>query len=131
MPLGGQCTYEQSRTLGQLISTLIARRLPEIATVERVISARGKRVYLDFLQNGHGRLLAAPLCVRPLPGAPVSTPLRWSEVTRRLDPRKLNLKTVRRRLARTGDPMAGVLSESPDLAGALGRLAEIVKRTGG
>ncbi|HKE91097.1 MAG TPA: DNA ligase D, partial [Gemmatimonadales bacterium] len=55
VPLGRQCTYEQSRTLGGLLARVIASRLPEIATVTRQVQKRGGKVYLDYVQNGHGR----------------------------------------------------------------------------
>ncbi len=125
VPLGGQCTYEQSRTLGEVLARAIERRVPSIATLERVISKREGKVYLDYLQNGHGKLLVGPYSVRPLPGAPVSTPLAWSEVTARLDPSRFTIRTVPARLKRKrADPLLGVLSDKPDLPAALSRLAE-------
>src|SRR5947208_838226 len=66
IPLGRQVTYEQSRTLGGLLARVIAAELPEIATVTRQVQKRGGKVYLDYVQNGHGRLLVAPYSVRPL-----------------------------------------------------------------
>jgi bifunctional non-homologous end joining protein LigD len=43
---------------------------------------------------GHGQPLVAAYSVRPLPGAPVATPLRWDEVTHALDPQAYDLRTV-------------------------------------
>ncbi|MYB19060.1 MAG: DNA ligase D [Holophagales bacterium] len=127
LPLGGACTYEQSRSLGQLIAQIICRQLPEIATVTRNPERRGGKVYIDFVQNGRGRLLVAPFSVRPLPAAPVSTPLRWSEVKRGLDLRDHNIRTVPERLTKLKtDPLRGVLTEQPDLLAALRRLSELV-----
>jgi bifunctional non-homologous end joining protein LigD len=124
LPLGGQCTYEQSRSLGAVMARIVTRELPEIATITRSPAARGGRVYVDYLQNGHGRLLVSPFCVRPLPGAPVSTPLGWHEVRRGLDIRKHTVRTVPRRFRRRGaDPMVEVLEVRPDLTGALELLA--------
>jgi bifunctional non-homologous end joining protein LigD len=123
VPVGRQLTHEQSRTLGELIARVIAEEAPDIATTVRAVSGRGGRVYLDYLQNGHGRTLVAPFSARPVPGAPVSTPLSWSEVGARLDPRRFTLRTVPARLAKSGkDPCAEVLTRTPDLAGALERL---------
>jgi len=70
VPLGRQVTYEQSRNIGYLLALMAVRELEGIATVARLPSQREGKVYVDFLQNGHGRLIVAPLCVRPLPGAP-------------------------------------------------------------
>ncbi len=127
LPLGRACTFEQCRTIGELLSRVIAERIPKIATVERVIGKRGGRVYLDYLQNGHGKLLAAPLSARPVPGAMVSMPLKWSEVTRRLDPARFTLRSAAARIAKlVDDPIAAVVDEAPDLPAVLARLAEKV-----
>jgi bifunctional non-homologous end joining protein LigD len=123
IPLGRQVTYEQSRTLAELLARVLCQRRPELATVARPLAARGGRVYLDFGQNGHGRLLAAPYGVRPLPGATVSTPLRWSEVKEGLDPRRFTIRSLPRRLrALAEDPLLPVLDQKPDLGAALARL---------
>jgi bifunctional non-homologous end joining protein LigD len=124
LPLGAQTTHEQSRSLGELIARIVAGRLPDIATTERVLSAREGRVYIDYVQNGYGSLLAAPFCVRPLKGAPVSTPLAWSEVKKGLTVEQFTIRTVPTRLRRRKkDPMLGVLEKKPDLGSVLARLA--------
>jgi bifunctional non-homologous end joining protein LigD len=70
-------------------------------------------------------LLVAPFSVRPLPGAPVSMPLGWREVTPKLDIRKFTIKNAPARMQKLEeDPLALVLEVKPDLIGALGRLAE-------
>jgi bifunctional non-homologous end joining protein LigD len=123
LPLGRQCTYEQARTLGGLLARVIAAELPDIATITRQVEKRGARVYIDYVQNGHGRLLVAPFSARPLPGAPVSMPLKWSEVTPKLDIRKFTLETAPARMKKLGeDPLSGVLDLKPDLVHALEQL---------
>jgi bifunctional non-homologous end joining protein LigD len=125
VPLGGQLTHAQARTLGELLARAIEAELPEISTTARAVPARGGRVYLDYLQNGYGKTIAAPYTVRPRPGAPVSTPLRWSEVSGRLDPSRFTLRNVPARARKLReDPLLPVLSEKPDLARALDRLRE-------
>lgn len=127
LPLGRQCTYEESRSLGELLARVLVSGLPEIATITRAVSRRGGKVYVDYLQNVSGQLLAAPFSVRPLPGAPVSTPLEWREVTDRLDIRAFTIRTVPVRMRkRKTDPLIGVLDQAPDLGRALERLAERV-----
>ena len=123
IPLGGSCTFEQARLLGQLLARIVADQLPDIATIDRSMKKRQGRVYIDFGQNGHGRVLAGPFSPRPLPGAPVSTPLRWREVTPKLDIRKYTIKTVPRRFRRLAeDPLRPVLEVRPDLRAALAKL---------
>ena len=123
VPVGQQLTHAQARQLAQILSRRVADELPEIATLERSIPARRGRVYLDCLQNGRGKTIVSPFSVRPQPGAPVSTPLSWSEVTRRLDPARFTIESVPRRTRRSGeDPMRPVLTKKPDLLRALSLL---------
>ena len=126
IPLGRQFTYEQSRNLGQLLALMAVRELDRIATVARLPRQREGKVYVDYLQNGHGRLIVAPYCVRPLPGAPVSTPLEWAEVGDGLSIANHTIRTVPERLATRPDPMRDVLELRPDLGYSLGRLAALV-----
>ena len=118
-------TYEQSRTLGELIARVIgevaARHLDDRTQAVRRAAARS---IVDYLQNGHGRLLVAPFSVRPLPGAPVSMPLEWKDVTARLKLERYNIKTARKRMLEHGDPLAGVLKESIDMLAAIDALQQ-------
>ena len=82
-------------------------------------------MYLDYLQNRRGQTLAAPYSVRPVAGAPVSTPLRWAEVRRGLDPTRFTIRTLAKRLDRVGDLWRPVLGPGVDLAAALGRLGPV------
>ena len=125
IPLDRQCTHEQSRSLGELLARCLVDELPEIATIARQVTRRDGKVYVDYLQNGSGKLIVAPFSVRALPGAPVSVPLEWREVTRRLDIRRHTIKTVPERMRKLKtDPLAEVLELSPDLGAALERLME-------
>jgi bifunctional non-homologous end joining protein LigD len=124
LPLGRQVTYEQSRSLGELLARVVVSQLPEIATITRHVSQRGGKVYVDYLQNISGQLIASPFSVRPLPGAPVSTPLEWREVTKKLDIRAFTIRTVPERMnRRKSDPLREVIDLAPDLGRALERLA--------
>lgn len=127
IPLGAKYTHEQSRTLAELLANFVVKELPEIATVQRHLDARDGKVYVDYLQNGHGRLLVAPYSVRPVPGATVSMPLTWPQVTARLDMHRYTLKSVPKLLEKLrADPLLDVLSEAADLPGSLARLQELI-----
>jgi bifunctional non-homologous end joining protein LigD len=128
IPLGRQCTHEQSRSLGELLARCLVEQLPEIATIVRQVTRRDGKVYVDYLQNGSGKLIVAPFSVRPLPGAPVSVPLAWREVNRKLDIRRHTIKTVPDRMRKLKtDPLAEVLELFPDLGAALERLMAELK----
>ncbi|MEO0422271.1 MAG: DNA ligase D [Pseudomonadota bacterium] len=123
LPLGGQLAYEQSRTLAELLARITVAALPKIATITRAVERRQNKVYIDYLQNGHGRLLVAPYSVRPLPGAPVSMPLAWREVKGGLQSQRYTVTNALRRLRSLRvDPWADLLTEAPDLLAVLQRL---------
>lgn len=123
VPVGRKLTYEQSRGLGELLARVVVRELPDVATVTRNPRKREGKVYVDYVQNGHGRLLVAPFSVRPKPGAPVSAPLRWSEVNRKLSIQDHTIATLPPRLKRMRkNPWAGLLTDTPDLVAALAAL---------
>jgi bifunctional non-homologous end joining protein LigD len=129
LPLGRQCTFEQSRLLGGLLAKLVAAELHGIATVVRQVDKREGKVYLDYVQNGHGRLLAAPFSVRPVPGALVSAPLRWKDVNGSLDLAAFTIRTMLPRMMKLkADPLRPVLDEQPDLPAILARLHARVQR---
>jgi len=125
VPLGARHDYGHARAFAQLLATLVVEAEPAIATLERALHRRRGRVYVDWGQNGPGQTIVAPFAVRPLPGAPVSCPLSWSEATARLDPRRFTIRTMPARLREIGDPMAPVLTGAVDLAAALERIERL------
>jgi bifunctional non-homologous end joining protein LigD len=118
----------QARTLAELLARVLCAERSDLATIARPLAARGDKVYVDHLQNGRGKLIVAPFSVRPRPGAPVSTPLRWSQVTARLDPRELTLRNVPQRMRRGGDPMREVLDAAPPVGALLDALLSRLER---
>jgi bifunctional non-homologous end joining protein LigD len=105
VPLKAGQSHEAAVEFATSIAAGVAQHVPDI-TVERAIAQRNGRLYLDALQNGYGKTIVAPYSLRGIAGAPVSAPLKWSEVTRRLDPTKFNIRTMPARLARLGDLFA-------------------------
>ena len=124
IPLGGQMDYDQSVTLGELIARLTVKALPKISTIERTVNKRGGKVYMDYLQNRQGQLAAAPFSAREKPGATVSAPLLWKEVGDHLSLAHYTIESMpgRMKALEGKDPLAPVLTESPDLLPALERL---------
>ena len=121
LPLGQQLDFRQARTLAEVIARIVVERQPKIATVARALSDREGKVYIDYGQNGWGKLIVAPFCLRPIDGAPVSATLKWTEVRKGLTIEKHNLKSVPKRMQRLkDDPFIGVLEATvPDLSGLL------------
>jgi bifunctional non-homologous end joining protein LigD len=112
IPLPPRTSNEAALLIAQLVATRVANAHPKEATVERSVSERAKSsVYVDYLQNVLGKSVAAAYAVRARPGATVSTPIEWTELTPKLDPRDFTIETVGARFARVGDLWATELSE--------------------
>ena len=126
LPLARQLTHRQATTLGELLARVLVSRRPDICTITRAVRKRENKVYIDYLQNGHGQLLVAPLSARAEPAGSVSMPVEWSELNGRLKNANYHLKNAVTRLQRDGDPMAPLLTAAPDLGGALARLAALM-----
>ena len=88
-----------------------------------MLGDRGGKVYVDYLQNGHGKTIAGAFSARPVPGATCSAPLQWKEVGARLDPKAFTIRTLPQRMKKLKtDPLRAVLTLKPDLVGALAKL---------
>jgi bifunctional non-homologous end joining protein LigD len=121
VPIARRSTYDDTRDFAELIAGTIARSYPKLATTQWA-KAKRKGVLIDANQNGMGKTIASVYSVRPHPGAPVSTPLEWSEVTTKLDPRSFTMGVVVERVAKRGDLFRGVLEGRQSLAKALAQV---------
>ena len=129
LPLQGALTHEQCRNFAELLGRLVVNAVPDIATVARPLHAREGKVYVDTGQNGHGRLVVSPFSVRPVPGALVSTPLAWREVTEALDFHKFTIHTVPARCKKLrADPLLKVLETPVDILQCLAKLDAILEQ---
>jgi bifunctional non-homologous end joining protein LigD len=118
--LENRFTYEDVRVFAEAIARVVVQHIPEIATVERVVRKRKVgTVYVDFLQNVKGKTVASVYSPRAVPGACVSTPLKWEEFKKPLDPRDYNIKTVFKRIEKFGDLFAPTLTDRQDISGFL------------
>jgi bifunctional non-homologous end joining protein LigD len=122
VPIARRATYAQTRELVEIVARALASSHRGIVTTEW---SRAKRrgVLIDANQNGEGKTIASVYSVRPVRGAPVSTPLRWDEVRESLDPGAFTMDVVLDRVARYGDLFAGVLDGKQSLRRALDSFA--------
>jgi bifunctional non-homologous end joining protein LigD len=119
VPVKPGYTYDHTRQFCEAVATHVASEHKDIATVERVVSRRRSRVYVDFGQNRKGQTVVPAYVVRPRPGAPVSTPLDWDELETDLDPVRFNITTMPARLAKLGDLFQATLRDPQDLLPAI------------
>lgn len=125
IPFGAKYSYEQSKEFGRSIATIVQSRLPKFTSIERQVSKRGGKMYIDFLQNRPQATLAAPYSLRPKPGATVSMPLHWEEVKKGMKMTDFTIFNAADRLKTEGDIFKPVLGKGIDLNKVLKKLAAV------
>lgn len=115
IPMGAKYSYDQTRDFTKWICLQIQEKLPDLTTLERTINKRNGKIYLDFLQNRRAQTLAAPYCVRPKEGAPVSAPLEWKEVKPGLQIQDFTIQNMPDRIRKKGDIWKNFLNEAIDM----------------
>src|SRR5215211_5362718 len=121
VPVARRQTYDDTREFAEIVARALARMHRGLVTTEWTKSKR-RGVLIDSNQNGEGKTIATAYSVRPKPGAPVSTPLRWDEVNEKLNPAIYSMDVVLDRVRRFGDLYEGVLTKKQRLDRALASL---------
>jgi bifunctional non-homologous end joining protein LigD len=119
IPLAARYDYDQAKTFAEILAVMVHERLPSTTSIERTVSKRKDKIYIDFLQNRRGQTIAAPYCVRPRPMATVSAPLNWKEVNHQLSPEMFTIKNMEKRIKKVGDLWDPVLKQGISISGAL------------
>jgi len=115
IPLAAKYTYDQSQMFARLVAQIVHSQIPEFTSVQRMISNRQGKMYLDFLQNRPGATIASPYSLRPKPGGTVAMPLHWDEVKKGLKMENFTIKNSIARLRNVGDLFKDVLGEGIDM----------------
>ena len=121
LPIARRATFKQTYEFAELLSRQLEAEHPGLVTTEWLKKKR-RGVLVDHRQNGHGKTIASVYSVRPKPGAPVSTPLRWEELTERIRPRDFGRREALDRVAKHGDLFEPVLRGGQALGPGLRRL---------
>jgi bifunctional non-homologous end joining protein LigD len=121
VPITRRSSYPDTYEFAERVSRGLETENPGLVTTEWLKKKR-RGVLVDHRQNGHGKTIAAAYSVRPKPGAPVSTPLRWEELGEKVRPRDFGRPEALERVERHGDLFEPVLKGGQGLGPALRRL---------
>jgi bifunctional non-homologous end joining protein LigD len=122
IPTSKKYSYDQIKDFAELICTLTNEQLPQTTSMERSLSKRGSKIYMDHLQNRYGQTIAAAYSLRPYSGATVSTPLKWEEVKPGLNPCQFTINNTAERVFKTGDLFKGILGKGINMKACLKKL---------
>ena len=104
LPMPTRTSYPRSAAIAERLALRVSNKFPGLATLERGLQQRPERtIYVDAKQNARGKSVASAYSVRERPGAPVSAPLRWSELDAKLRIEDFTIATMPRRLESVGD----------------------------
>ena len=118
VPIARRAGYDETYEFAELLARKLEAEHPGEVTTEWLKRKRSG-VLVDHRQNGHGKTIASVYSVRPKPGAPVSTPLHWHELTADVRPRDFTMQVALERVATHGDLFEAVLQGRQALAPAL------------
>jgi bifunctional non-homologous end joining protein LigD len=113
LPTLQEYTFKQTRSFVQAVGERIKRQTSLVVTERSEGKTHGK-VYIDYVQNSHGRTMICPYSLRATPDATVSMPLEWNEVKKGLNPEKFNLVSVAKI---TGNPWEEIMEKRQKLEG--------------
>ena len=129
VPLRRECGFDVVRKFARSIASLLASRHCEELTIEQRKSKRRGRLYLDVGRNAYGQTTVATYAIRALAGAPVATPIDWCELDdHSLTARSFDLKSVPRRIAKSGDAWHNLARSAQSLPAASRRLDSLLAR---
>lgn len=128
IPLGAKFTYEDSKEFARAVVKIVHAQLPGFTSIERKVSDRGGKMYLDFLQNRPQATVAGPYSLRPKPGAPVSMPLQWDEVKKGLKITQFTIANAVAKVRSEGDAFKGVLGAGVDIQSAMVKMMKAFGR---
>lgn len=129
IPLGKKYTFDKILQFGEILIRYANSLMPDITSLLRQPSKRQKRIYLDIYQNHYKQTVIAPYSARGTEFATVSTPLKWSEVKKGLDPKDFNITNLSARLKKMGDVCKPILGKGLDLHDALKKLQKKLQKS--
>jgi bifunctional non-homologous end joining protein LigD len=107
-PLEPAASWDRCLAFAYAVADQLVLEAPSLFTTDFAKAGRADRILVDMLRNRRGNTAVSAFSPRARPGAPVSTPIHWDELTPRKTPDRFTVRSVPRRLAQLGsDPWAG------------------------
>ena len=111
VPLKPSAGWPAVKAFAKALATDAAKKDPDHYLAVATKAKRRGRIFIDYLRNGRGATAVAPYSTRARPGAAVSTPLEWSELSEAIGPDYFTVDNMPARLsALKKDPWDGFFS---------------------
>lgn len=122
VPIKKLYLFDEVRNFAQIVAKVFVAQYPSKLTLAMRKSARGKKLFVDTLRNSWGATAVAPYAVRAKEGAPIATPLNWSEVSKLTSSQEYTIKNIFQRISRVGDVWKDIEKRSCTLSKARKKL---------
>ncbi|MCK9295482.1 MAG: DNA ligase D [Desulfobulbaceae bacterium] len=99
VPIQRRTGWREAKAFAGEVARDLARRRPDRFTAEMQKAKRQGRIFIDYLRNDRGATTVAAYSTRAGAGAPVSTPIRWEELSRAMTPDRFRIDNLPKRLA--------------------------------
>ncbi|GAB7387560.1 hypothetical protein BSNK01_13970 [Bacillaceae bacterium] len=109
VPIERKYRFEETRRIARFIAEYMVETMPRQVTLERTVSKRGTRLYIDYLQHWRGKTLPAPYTARATEKATVSAPVTWEELAAGVHPEQFTIRNLAARLRKVGDLFSPLL----------------------
>ena len=119
VPMNNKYDYKTVKDFAHIIASLVQEQLSETTSLERSLSKRGSKIYIDYLQNRTGQTLASVYSLRPVNGATASAALDWKVVDHKLHPSQFTIENMLERVNKKGDLFRQVINASTNIEKAL------------
>lgn len=126
IPLDRSAGFDEVRRFAHDVALVLVRRHEDKYTLEQRKNKRTGRIFLDVLRNSYGATSVAPYSIRARPGAPVATPIDWSELEDGADPQDWTIESIPDRLAQKDDPWAGMMRHARAISSRRENLDELL-----
>ena len=127
VPIERRISWDDAKAFCKSVADLMVRAAPNRYIAKMSKAARKGKIFVDYLRNDRGATAVAPYSTRAKPGATVSVPLTWDELTAKLHSDHFTIKNLPTRLAKLKADPWGEISEVKQsiTAGMLKQLAAI------
>jgi bifunctional non-homologous end joining protein LigD len=128
VPIDRRHDWEEAKEFCKRVAELIVTADPTHYTASMAKAARPGKIFIDYLRNARGATAILPYSTRARPGAPVSTPLTWEELSARIRSDQYTIRNLAKRLASLKrDPWAALASVRQGLAGPMETIRNLTK----
>jgi bifunctional non-homologous end joining protein LigD len=98
-PIKRAQTWEEVKTFAKMVADHLVTTIPQRFTSNMAKRTRKGKIFVDYLRNARGATAIAAYSTRAKPGAPVSVPIAWDELSKDLPSDYFTVMNVPARLA--------------------------------